>query len=109
MSGRSRSVASPKTSRNFFVVTWAKGAPGQHRKGAELLAEFLPIEAIWHMSAPGSRGITHRHSRVVAIARASSSIFATCSASSPLRDEKQPRIAQKHFSIWLRRIGRGEF
>jgi hypothetical protein len=32
-----------------------------------------------------------------------------CRASSPLRDEKQPRIAQKHFSIWLRRIGRGEF
>ena len=32
-----------------------------------------------------------------------------CHASLPLRDEKQPRIAQEHFSIWLRRIGRGEF
>jgi hypothetical protein len=91
MSGRSRSVASPKTSRNFFVVTWAKGAPGQHRKGAELLAEFLPIEAIWHMSAPGSQGITHRHSQVVAIARASSSVFILLAAHPHLCATKNSR------------------
>ena len=60
-------------------------------EAAELLAEFLPIEAMWHMSASGSRGITHRHSRVVAIARASSSVIILLAAHRHLCATKNSR------------------